>query len=128
MKHKSIFLSMLAMIMVAMLSIACSSDDSNDDNSSSGVVGKWVKQEESDQFILVFNSGGSGTWVEMRRGKYEDTAAFVYIPDGDKKGKLILTYSDDEIEVWYYMIEEKTMFLYERGYGEELEIILTKTE
>ena len=119
---------MLAMIMVAMLSIACSSDDSNDDNSSSGVVGKWVKQEESDQFILVFNSGGSGTWVEMRRGKYEDTAAFVYIPDGDKKGKLILTYSDDEIEVWYYMIEEKTMFLYERGYGEELEIILTKTE
>lgn len=98
----------------------------NNTNYRSGVVGKWVKQEDSDQLILVFNSDGTGTWVEISDG---DTGTFVYIPEGEKKGRLVLTYSNtNETVVWYYMIENTTMFLYERGYGEELEVILTKTE
>lgn len=135
MKQKRILWSMLAIIMVAMLSIgfgACSSDDDND--SSSGVVGTWSGQDGKDYLTLTFKSGGSGTWTSRYYDSYSgmetDNGSFTYKMDGKSKGMITIkeydSYSGYNTEHIYFEIEGKKMYLYEDGYGDDLEWVLTK--
>ena len=54
MKQKSILWSMLATIMVAMLSIGFAACDDEDDDD--GIVGTWVAYESNIEIAITFNS------------------------------------------------------------------------
>ena len=135
MKQKSILWSMLAVMMVAMLSVgfaACGNDD--DDESGSSVVGTWSGRDGKDQLTLTFNSSGSGTYVARYNDSYSgmetDTGSFTYTMEGSSKGLIIIKYKDSyygsETAIIYFVIEGKTMSLYEDDYYDDLEWVLTK--
>lgn len=135
MKQKGILWSMLAIIMVAMLSIgfvACSSDD--DDDSSNGVVGTWSGQEGREYITLTFNSNGSGNWSSRYYDSYSgmetEKGSFTYKMDGQSKGVITIkeydSYSGYDTEHMYFEINGKKMYLYEKGYGDALAFVLSK--
>lgn len=135
MKKKSIILSMLAVMMMAVLSVgfvACGDDDSG--GSGSSVIGTWTGQEGRHTLTLIFKDGGSGTFIEKYNDSYSgmetETGSFSYTIEGGSKGMIIVqlydSYSGKENEIFYWMIEGNTMFLYEHGYGDDLEYVLTK--
>lgn len=135
MKQKSILLSLLTMVMVAVMStgfVACSDDD--DDSSSSGVVGTWSGSDDGDYLTLTFKKDGSGTWTsrfyDSYSGKETERGSFSYEMEGKSKGVITVRFYDSyygyETEHIYFEIEGKKMFLYEDYYGEDLEWILTK--
>lgn len=133
MKQKSILWSMLVMMMVAMLSVgfaACGDDDDDDPS----VVGTWSGRDGKDQLTLTFSSNGTGTYIARYNDSYSgmetETGSFTYTMEGSSKGIIILKYYDsyygNETEILYFVIEGKTMSLYEDDYYDDLEFVLTK--
>lgn len=137
MKQKSILWSLLAMMMVAVLSagfVACSDDDDDDSSSGSGVVGTWSGSDDGDYLTLTFKKDGTGTWTSRYYDSYSGTeterGSFSYEMEGKSKGIITVRYYDSyygyETEHIYFEIEGKKMYLYEDYYGDDLEWVLTK--
>lgn len=134
MKQKSIIWSVLAIMMVAMLSVGFAACGSDDDDSGSGVVGTWSGKDGRDQLTLTFNSGGTGIYVSRYDDSYSgmetDTGSFTYTMEGSSKGVIMLrdydSYSGYQTEILYFVIEGKTMSIYEDYYYDDLEWVLTK--
>ena len=134
MKQKSILLSMLAVIMVAMLSVGFAACGSDDDDSGSGVVGTWSGGDGKHYLTITFNSGGSGTIVSRYNDSYSGietkTGSFTYTMEGPSKGIMIVksydSYYGYETDIFYFIIEGKTMSIYEDNYYDDLECVLTK--
>lgn len=136
MKKKSIILSMMAVMLVALLGFAfaaCGDDDNG--GSGSNVVGTWKGQEGRHVLTLIFKNGGNGTYIfnynDQYSGMETETGSFSYTFDNDSKGLLIVeeeydSYSGGGTGVLYWVIEGETMFIYEHGYGDDLEYVLTK--
>lgn len=135
MKKKSIILSMMAVMLVALFGVgfaACGDDDNG--GSGVSVIGTWTGQEGRHTLTLIFKDGGSGTFIEKYNDSYSgmetETGSFSYTIEGGSKGMIIVqlydSYSGKENEIFYWMIEGNTMFLYEHGYGDDLEYVLTK--
>lgn len=125
------------MVMVTMMStgfIACGDDDDDNSGSSSSVVGTWSGQDGRHYLTLTFKSGGSGTWTSRYNDSYSGTETergnFTYVMEGKSKGIITVkendSYSGYHTEYIYFEIEGKKMFLYEHGYGDDLEWELTK--
>ena len=130
---------------IGMFFFACSGDD-DDDNAA---IGTWTYVDDDsrygEEFTLVFKSGGKGTWKSVVRegsyGTYNESGTFTYKMEGKKKG--VITVKEDrddsysyysyysyssynDYDVYYFEIEGKKMYLYEDGYGDDLEMVLTK--
>lgn len=125
---------MLAMMMVAMLSVglvACGSDD--DDSGNSLVVGTWVGQgagEDSDEALtLVINGDNTGIWTSTHYDPYSgqgtESGAFTWVMTTANQGMVTAT-RKNKTKVWYFMINGNLLYIYDRGYGDSLEYILVK--
>ena len=138
MKKKSLFWSMLAIMMVTMLSVgfaACGDDDDDDDGGAASVVGTWSGRDGGDQITLTFRKDGTGTYIEVYEDSYydersRDAGTFTYTMEGSSKGIIVVQHYDSyygqETDILYFVIEGKTMTLYEDGYYDDLEFVLTK--
>ena len=129
MKQKSILWSMLAIMMVAMLSVgfsACSKDD------DSGVVGTWSGRDGTYQITFTFSKNGSGTYIsrndDSSSKKGTEAGPFTYTIEASSKGSkgMIIINDDGDTEILYFVIEGKTMSVYEGYYYDDFEFMLTK--
>lgn len=131
-KKKKFYWSMLAIIMVTMLSVgltACGSDD--DDNP---VVGTWSGQQGRNNLTLTFKSDGIGTFISRYNDSYSgmetSSGNFTYVMEGNNKGiiniRLYDSYSGYGYGTIFFVIESNTMSLYEHYYYDDLEFVLTK--
>ncbi len=134
MKQKSILFSIFAIMMAAMLSVGFVACESDNDDSDSGVVGTWSVRDGRHQLTLTFNSGGSGTFIARYDDSYSgletETGPFTYTMQEASKGMIIIkdydSYSGYQTEILYFVIEGKTMSIYEDDYYDDLEWVLTK--
>lgn len=132
MKQKSIFLSLLAMMMVAMLSVGFVACD-NDDEEEGDVIGTWTGTIENgqNQMTMTFKEDGTGMiagFLPVENYTYEQS--FTYIMESKSKGILMIENEDADIDDpnirWYFEIDGKKLRLYEDGYGDEFIGTLTK--
>lgn len=112
-------------------------DDSGKQGTNTSVTGTWTGTEEGgyDQLTLSVNSNGTGTYVLRDYSSYYQTydtnsGTFTYQMDGDSKGIVIIkvnsSYYTDRTIMYYFVIQGNKLYLYEDGYGEDLEWVLTK--
>ena len=99
--------------------------------------GTWSGVEEGgkDQLIISINGDGTGTYVLKDYSSYYytyDTSAgsLTYVMEGDSKGMVVIkinsSYYTDRTIVYYFVIQGNQMYVYEDGYGDDLEWVLTK--
>ena len=131
MEKKSIIWSMLAIIMVAMLSVgfaACGDDDDN-----GGISGIWKGQDGRETLTLIFNSGYSGTWIMTYEDKYSGTettnGTFTYTMVDNNKAIVSVNvpdewYSGKRTGIAYAVIEGNKLTLYEHDFFDDLEWVL----
>ena len=130
MKKKSILWGLLAMFVVATLSVgftACGDDDDF-------IVGTWSGRDGRHQLILTFNSDGSGSYINRYEDPYSGTeteaGSFTYTMEGSSKGIIIYKYNDsyygNGTNIAYFVIADNTLLLFEHNYYDELEWELTK--
>ena len=129
-------LTMLTMMFVALVVTACGGDDDNQGGGSNvknkDVVGTWkgyscVDDDPNDlstnhTLTLVFNADGTGTYDE-----YEvldaNKCSFSYSMEGNTKGKAYISSIGNSI---YFMLGGGKMYVYDHGYGEDLDFVLSK--
>jgi ABC-type glycerol-3-phosphate transport system substrate-binding protein len=145
MKKKTLLWSMLTVMMVTMLSVgfvACGSDDDDDDNgttSSSSVVGTWKGQEGNDSMTATFNADGTSTWIEVdghSDGRPADIkqGTFTYMMQGADRGIIVSKspssyyYSGESTETNYFIFQGNVMYIYDDGYNDDLEFVLTRVQ
>ena len=126
---RSLIAAMIAAVFVLGL-LSCSSNDSGEaDNSNSFLIGTWTGPRlnnsgtvaEGFSMTLVFNSDGSGRFIENNRNSVE-RGTFTYKMEGKTRGKLLFDNNDDN---YFEVIDNKINF-YDHGYGDDLDYILTK--
>ena len=112
--------------------VACGSDDDDDDD---GLLGTWVGKDGSITLTLKIERGGTGSWTTYGVESYsghtsKKTGTFTYKMEGKSKGIVTVKYYDSyygyETDIFYFVIEGKKMYVYEDGYGDDLEFVLTK--
>ena len=102
MRKKNFFWNLLAIMMVAMVSltmVSCSDDDDEVVKESSPIVGTWTwEDDESEDYeIVTFRADGTGTWTEYDSYYDEsDTEQFSYQYNPNTK-KLVI-HIEDEVE------------------------------
>lgn len=111
-------------------------DDNGNQGSNTSVVGTWSGTEEGgyDQLVVTVKADGTGTYVLTDKGYYTtyDTqyGTLTYVMEGTSRGKVYIkinsSYYSDRIAEYYFVIEGNKMYLYEDGYGDDLEWVLTK--
>lgn len=141
---KNYLWSVLAIVLALTMSIgfmSCSSDD--DDNKNGGnnndfaknVIGTWSGKDGKYSIkTLIFKSDNKGIFIDdfedVYGGRETETSNFTYKPESSTKGIIsIECYEEDGgffLDVFYYIIEGKTMYVYEKGYNDDLEWVLTK--
>lgn len=110
MKQKSILWSMLATIMVAMLSIGFAACDDDDDDD--GIVGTWVAYESNIEIAITFNSDNTG----MLKVDGSIYGTFTYTMNGQKGSmtyKYKGSYSGGGYEVYTFSIKDSSLYLYD---------------
>ena len=131
MKKCCFILSLTLGLFVSVLSFtACSSDD-DENETKSIVVGTWSgyrydgpdKDNKNRMLMFVFKSDGYGTITEQDdRGNR--SGSFQYVMEGSNKGKIRF---DGYVEFdYFFVIEGNQMKVYDKGYGEDIDWILTK--
>lgn len=127
---KNLLWSMLTFLMVTMLSVAITSCGDDEDV----VVGTWSGKDGKYDLSLTFKSDGSGTYISRYNDSYSglqtENGTFTYVMEDDNKGMINVRYYDSysgyEFETFFFVIEGKTMSLYEDYYYDDLEWVLTK--
>lgn len=108
--------------------------NNNSSKVNNSVVGTWSGKDGRHQLSITFKSGGTGTYVSNYYDSYSgtetETGTFTYTMEGSSKGMIIVkvrdSYSGSGTDIFYFVIEGNMMFLYEDGYGDDLEWVLTK--
>ena len=126
-------------LLTVLMSVSFSACGGDDDNQGGGsnvkskdVVGTWkgyscVDDDPNDlstnhTLTLVFNADGTGTYDE-----YEvldaNKCSFSYSMEGNTKGKAYISSIGNSI---YFMLEGEKMYVYDHGYGDDLDFVLSK--
>ena len=118
MKTKN-YLSMLAVMLVAMLSLGFVScgDDDDDDNAA---IGTWYGESHSEGLTLVFKSGGKGVAYASYNGeRVGESESFTYKMKSNTSGTLYFSDYDSyyglETYEMTFKIEDGIMYLYDDG-------------
>ena len=129
------FISVLSLAIGLLVSatffVACGGDSDENKETESIIVGEWSgprydgsgKKNDNRLLILIFKSDGSGTYVEQD-DDYKDSGVFNYIMEGSHKGKI--RFDDNILYDYYFMINGKNMTICDKGYGEDIDWVLTK--
>ena len=125
------------MIVIAGVGISACGDDGDDEGT--GIEGTWTGVDGSETLQLTFKSDYTGVWVVSYNNKYSGSGSekgtFTYSMSGSSKGIITIksksssysySSSGSHTEIIFFEIEGNTMYLYEDGYGDDLEWILTK--
>lgn len=106
------------------------SKDDNDEES--GVVGTWMGYSCSNSnpntldknhiLTLIFNSDGTGKYI-LKEALDSGTENITYEMESSTKGK---TYIRARGNYFYFEIEGNKMYVYDHGYGVDLDYLLTK--
>lgn len=134
MKNKSIIWSMLTIMMVAVFStvfVSCSkSDDAQD-----AVVGIWTGTKTYGQLTVVLEANNSGRWSEYENygssyGGKSSSGYLTYQMLGNDRGIVTVveqdSYSGTQYDNYYFIVQGNVMYLYEDGFGDDLEWTLYK--
>lgn len=102
-------------------------------NTTSNAVGTWAGVDGSESLTLIFQSANSGEYIykyDGSKGQSTDASTFVYASENANKGVLVMkfttAYSGTSSGIFFYMIDGKTMRLYDQGYYDGLKWTLTK--
>lgn len=126
MKQKSILWSMLAIIMVAMLSVGFSAcgDDGDENDKSNSVVGTWTGRDGYHRLTLTFSSNNTGTILSIwddEPGRDTDTVDFKYVMESKNEGTITYEELDSGkyyTKILYFRFEGTTMYLSDPYYNE----------
>ena len=95
MKQKSIFFSVLAMMMVTMLSVglaSCGDDSESDDDVT--LIGTWSLNFNKDSYcLLTFYQNGTVKYQEYDHGEWKEDEVYHYTYS---KGILLITYENGQ--------------------------------
>lgn len=90
---KKYFLSIFAIIMTGIMSIAfvsCSKEDGDKEDNEESIVGTWMETQESGtKLYLILLPNGYGSWVVEHNGRIDNDGEFTY------------TYNDNVITISY---------------------------
>jgi hypothetical protein len=91
----------LIYLILTVLIVACSSDDSNDGTTlTSQFVGSWLEENSSEEssLTLEFNADGTGSYIEFYDGD-TDTEVFSW---SSTSTQLTITFAPDDVVVSQY--------------------------
>jgi hypothetical protein len=91
----------LIYLILTVLIVACSSDDSNDGTTlTSQFVGSWLEENSSEEssLTLEFNADGTGSSIEFYDGD-TDTEVFSW---SSTSTQLTVTFAPDDVDVLQY--------------------------
>jgi hypothetical protein len=91
----------LIYLILTVLIVACSSDDSNDGTTlTSQFVGSWLEENSSEEssLTLEFNADGTGSYIEFYDGD-TDTEVFSW---SSTSTQLTVTFAPDDVDVLQY--------------------------
>lgn len=136
MRKRNMIWSLLAMMMVAVFSttfMACE-EENKEENGGTSVIGVWSGRSSNGQFTLTFKNNNIGTFI--RKYTYSDTGvevdagSFTYTMETKENGLIVIKFNDShhngENEMYYFVIEDKTMSIYTDDYLSGLAWVLTK--
>lgn len=136
MKTKKILWCLLALMIVTISGVGISACGDDDDDKKSGIEGTWEGTSGRHTLKLIFQSGSIGRWIDTKNDSYSgsqsESGSFTYTMAGPSRGTIAVkfkdsySYSGAGIEIYYFEVLDTTMYVYEDGYGEDLEWILTK--
>ena len=106
MKRKNFLLNLLAMMMVAMVSVSFMS--CKDDDEENSIVGTWELTDDNERIVVTFRANGTGTWTEYLNGELDEVENFTY--QYDEKSKLLVAYFGDEAETGTVTINGDIMY------------------
>ena len=122
MKKNNYFLHLLAIMMVAVMSLgiaSCGSDDDDDSSSNAQLVGLWYENDGDYIHAFCFNADGTGWEGEWRVGSNEKHSARTWKVDGNRL--LIYNAKDGDLaDDFYYSISSdgKKLTLTDTGKGD----------
>lgn len=122
-----------------MLSAGFVTCSDNDDDDNDKAIGTWFgNDDDNNNITFIFKSNGTGTWTMRTHSSTEIfNGTFSYEMGGHSKGTIVLKYDYSYnnssasiekkfVEVFYFVIEGKSMYFYDDDYGDNLEMVLTK--
>ena len=123
--NKRNYLFLLAILMVAMLSVGFVSCGSDSDDERSSVVGTWTGRDGYHRLTVTFNNGGTGTlkstWDDSKSGSKTYSVDFKYVMESNTEGKITYEELDSygyETVILYFVVDGKTMTITDPQYHE----------
>ena len=117
MKTKN-YLSMLAVMMVAMLSLGFVSCGDDDDDAA---VGTWYRYDydHTVREMWIFKNGGKGVCYEYYKGERDDETkeTFTYKMKSDHSG--VVVFDNLDIGDWDFKIKNNVMYFYDQYHGDD---------
>ena len=132
MKRKGLFLSVLAVMVITMIStsiIGCENENSDENSNVSNagfIEGTWTASEEYADYTFSFKKDGTGTYVcnSHSSGNQTYTGTLTYSMTGSNSGFMIVKYRADYYdpdeygrEMYLFVIENNKMYLLEGDGG-----------
>lgn len=119
-------------ILLTIVFVSCSKEDDNgNDNNENIIIGTWMGYScannnphdlsKTHTLTLVFNSNNSGSYLE-KDNMYTEQCTFTYEIEGSSKGK---AYTKVRDYIYFEIVGDK-MYVYDHGYGDDLDFILSK--
>lgn len=123
--NKRNYLFLLAILMVAILSVGFVSCGSDSDDERSSVVGTWTGRDGYHRLTVTFNNGGTGTmkstWDDSKSGSKTYSVDFKYVMESNTEGKITYEELDSygyETVILYIVVDGKTMTITDPQYHE----------
>lgn len=135
MKKKSVIWSVMTIMMVTILCAvfaACSKSDS-EQQGTNALIGTWVGTDGNDNLTIVIETANSGRWSEYNNyGGHGKTTSgrLTYQMTGNDRGTVTIIFEDSssgtQTDTFYFIIQGSALYVYEHGYGDDLEWVLYK--
>ena len=125
MKKKSLLWSLLAVMMVTLLSVGLSSCKGDDEEVNQEVKGTtWKGAVDGESLTLIFTSNNSGTFTSVDS---EETITGSFTCNGSAdKGAIKIVVNGRTVDFGYYAFKGNKMYLYNDADYKELIWTLTK--
>ncbi len=83
-------------------------DDKPSEDVNNSLVGKWEAFDEGDEFRLILNADGTGSYYK----RYDDGSEFKCAGKWRSTETMIIVYSEDDDESFYYRLKGGKLYIY----------------
>lgn len=83
-------------------------DDKPSEDVNNSLIGKWEAFDKGDEFRLILNADGTGSYYK----RYDDGSEFKCSGKWRSTETMIIVYSDDDDESFYYRLKEGKLYIY----------------